>query len=494
MKRLRKVAGSDVYLEVANAFMDENNSLPRLRDVVRSAARAVPSSGEYEQAASRATKRTQMVDLLVKMLEDAGYNKSNKFTGVSSSAPSLPMDRTEALAMASNQLQQLASVQPPFPYPSSLPDGALVHQLPKVEYTQRLGIVSPSLVQGRVLCPREPDVQQVDGINIVNGIKHVKNFYEGNVIHVRLPAHKFKDGADKCQFFTILREAFDQYRREYAEHSNPADSFWRRRVMTQWQVYLDEGIDSFDNKPETNDTRTILDNDMVVNGDGANGIAGSQTLTVKKNAPNTGIPICVTRFDGRQNVGHVRAEELTFYPQGVPAAQQGNQFNVRNLLRFMYKMDNMQVLFQDWFSHEVRRMIISNGIQYEEANHRANERAINFLKQDQRNALLVIDENMYDLLDKNINRTVKAINDFCKQGREGYERLAVVIVRTGARVSIESEVSTARTTFVSTGNTGLNWLFAGAAVAINAAQPAGRRWEEFNGNNLAPMQYLDVDL
>lgn len=182
----------------------------------------------------------------------------------------------------------------------------------------------------------------------------------------------------------------------------------------------------------------------------------------------------MTRFDGRQNVGHVRAEELTFYPQGVQAAPQGNQFNVRNLLRFMYKMDNMQILFQDWFSHEVRRMIISDGIQYTEANHRANERAINFLKQDQRNALLVIDESMYDLLDKNINRTVKAINDFCKQGREGYERLAVVIVRDGARVSIESEVSTARTTFVSTGNTGLNWLFDGAAVPLAGGQ--GRRW------------------
>lgn len=59
-------------------------------------------------------------------------------------------------------------------------------------------MVSPSLVQGRVLCPREPDVQEVDNIFIVNGIKHVKDFYSGTVIHVRLPGHKFKDGADKC--------------------------------------------------------------------------------------------------------------------------------------------------------------------------------------------------------------------------------------------------------------------------------------------------------
>ena len=56
-------------------------------------------------------------------------------------------------------------------------------------------------------------MQTIDHINIVNGIKHVKGFYEGNVIHVRLPNHKFKDSAEKCQYFSILREAFDEYRR-----------------------------------------------------------------------------------------------------------------------------------------------------------------------------------------------------------------------------------------------------------------------------------------
>jgi hypothetical protein len=175
------------------------------------------------------------------------------------------MQRGDAMSVAANQLSQLASIQPPFPYSTRLPEGALVNPLSKVEYTQRLGVVSPSLVQGRVLCPREPEVQEVDGIFIVNGIKHVRDFYNGEVIHVRLPNEKFKDGADKCQYFSVLREAFDQYRREYAAHSNPSDPWWgRRRVMTNWTVYLDEGIDAFDEKPASDDNRTILDNDMTV--------------------------------------------------------------------------------------------------------------------------------------------------------------------------------------------------------------------------------------
>lgn len=63
----------------------------------------------------------------------------------------------------------------------------------------------------------------------------------------------------------MLREAFDQYRREFAAHSSPTDPWWgRRRVMTPWKVYLDEGIDGFDQKPTANDMRVVLDNDMVV--------------------------------------------------------------------------------------------------------------------------------------------------------------------------------------------------------------------------------------
>jgi hypothetical protein len=73
----------------------------------------------------------------------------------------------------------------------------------------------------------------------------------------------------------------------------------------------------------------------------------------------------VTRFDGRNNIGHTRSVKMTFYPQGVkPTAVaaggiQPDLFTARNLMRFMYKTDDYQVFYQDWFNHEVRRMIIS---------------------------------------------------------------------------------------------------------------------------------------
>jgi hypothetical protein len=94
--------------------------------------------------------------------------------------------------------------------------------------------VNPSPVEGPVLCPRTPKAIMVDDIHIVQGIKYVRDFYDGNVIHVRLPKHKFKDGSEKCQYFAVLREAFDKYRDMYKKHSNPNDVFWQRRVMTPW--------------------------------------------------------------------------------------------------------------------------------------------------------------------------------------------------------------------------------------------------------------------
>lgn len=68
----------------------------------------------------------------------------------------------------------------------------------RVEYSQRLGIVTPSPVEGRVMCPNKPDSVLIDHINVVSGIKHVKDFYEGNVIYVMTPGHKFRDSAEKC--------------------------------------------------------------------------------------------------------------------------------------------------------------------------------------------------------------------------------------------------------------------------------------------------------
>jgi hypothetical protein len=176
----------------------------------------------------------------------------------------------------------------------------------------------------------------------------------------------------------------------------------------------------------------------------------------------------VTRFDGRNNIGHTRSVTMMFYPQGVkPQVQVTDPFTARNLLRFMYKTDDYQVYYQDWFNHEVRRMIISStnftasSQNYEEANRRANERTINFLKQDQRNAIFVVDEELCNIHNKQINATIKAVNDFCRAGREGYERLALVIVSTGASAKITSEVSTGRVNYVNLDNSALDWLMGG---------------------------------
>lgn len=216
---------------------------------------------------------------------------------------------------------------------------------------------------------------------------------------------------------------------------------------------------------------TVVD---LKDANGAAVMAAATTATIQKKSHKAGIPICVTRFDGRDNIGHTRSVTMMFYPQGVsPAAGAAPQdpFTARNLLRFMYKTDDYQVFYQDWFSHEVRRMIISDGTgaAYDEANRRANERSINFLKADQRNALFVVDQALWDVHNKEINRAIKSVNDFCRQGREGYERLAVVIVSTGATVSIDSEVATSRKTYISAQNTALNWLLSNTGGTANAA-------------------------
>ncbi len=48
------------------------------------------------------------------------------------------------------------------------------------------------------MCPNKPDSVMIDHINVVSGIKHVKDFYEGNSIYVMTPDIKFKDSAEKC--------------------------------------------------------------------------------------------------------------------------------------------------------------------------------------------------------------------------------------------------------------------------------------------------------
>lgn len=191
----------------------------------------------------------------------------------------------------------------------------------------------------------------MDDIHIVQGIKHVRDFYDGNVIHVRLPKHKFKDGSEKCQYFAVLREAFDKYREQYKKHSNPNDVFWQRRVMTPWQVYLDEGNDSFDGPLNPEDKREVFDNDMHISltkGDGEDAtVSTMQRIRIGKGQRDT-IDICVTRFDGRDNVGHVRSETFLFNPSGGETGdgtKSFRNFSVKNLLKFMFKTDEFEVYY-----------------------------------------------------------------------------------------------------------------------------------------------------
>lgn len=67
----------------------------------------------------------------------------------------------------------------------------------------------------------------------------------------------------------------------------------------------------------------------------------------------------MSRFDGRNNVGHVRSQTFLYKTRGHPdRATDANAFNVKNLLRFLYKQDMYRVHYQDVFPAYVRRMII----------------------------------------------------------------------------------------------------------------------------------------
>lgn len=268
---------------------------------------------------SKVTKRTELMRRLVTMLENAGYGKGNQFRAANFAG--LPEDKFPMQRMGSGDIfsgsTHVSRIQPPFPYATRGPAREIVEPHSRVMYTQPLGIVTPSPVEGPVLCPRAPPAVLVDNIHIVQGIKHVRDFYSGNVIHVRLSDIKFKDGAEKCQYFAVLREAFDKYRELYAKHSDPSDVFWQRRVMTPWNVYLDEGVDTFDGPIITADTRKIFENDMHIsllkgtNTDESATFPDVSRVRIGRGSTPT-IPICMTRFDGRDNVGHVRSEMFKF--------------------------------------------------------------------------------------------------------------------------------------------------------------------------------------
>jgi hypothetical protein len=68
-----------VYAEVKLAYMDKRGGIVKLRDIIRQLARQVPGGSEYVTAASQTTKRTRLVEQLVSLLENAGFDEMNRF-------------------------------------------------------------------------------------------------------------------------------------------------------------------------------------------------------------------------------------------------------------------------------------------------------------------------------------------------------------------------------------------------------------------------------
>ncbi len=108
----------------------------------------------------------------------------------------------------------------------------------------------------------------------------------------------------------------------------------------------------------------------------------------------------------------------------------------------------------------------------------------------------MVDEKLCNIHNKQINAAIKAINDFCRAGREGYERLALVIVSDGATANISSEVSTGNVNYVNQDNSALKWLMegpsaTGADVAAITAAAGTTYAENFASEQI--LQLIDVD-
>ena len=82
----------------------------------------------------------------------------------------------------------------------------------------------------------------------------------------------------------MLRETFNQYRREYAEHDASDRAWWKRRVRTPWMVYFSDGCHSFDGNLSRVDDRDTIDNDMFVDLGGAGVYTNSAAAKDRNNA------------------------------------------------------------------------------------------------------------------------------------------------------------------------------------------------------------------
>lgn len=65
--------------------------------------------------------------------------------------------------------------------------------------------------------------------------------------------------------------------------------------------------------------------------------------------------------------------------------------------------------------------------QVDTMNAKGNERALNFVKTSQSNAVFIINAEYETNTNQSYLRMIEELNSFCEQGKSGYEHLAVVI-------------------------------------------------------------------
>lgn len=130
MARLRQQVAKESSLlkEIRAAYADPQNSLQRLRQLMRSVAETLPNGQPYAQSAARLSKRKSILNAISTMLDEAGYGDGARYSGsvAMPAAPMIPMMRQDAMHLVQQNMDHLVSIEPPFPYVPNYPKGTIV--------------------------------------------------------------------------------------------------------------------------------------------------------------------------------------------------------------------------------------------------------------------------------------------------------------------------------------------------------------------------------
>ncbi len=105
LTRLRRAVSGQSSLEqqIRVAYTNKDTAVPALQSLIRQVAGNVPSGSEFVNAAMSMKRRKGLVDLLVTMLETAGFNESNPYRGETQmQMAGMPMARADMQAAAAN--------------------------------------------------------------------------------------------------------------------------------------------------------------------------------------------------------------------------------------------------------------------------------------------------------------------------------------------------------------------------------------------------------